>query len=90
VPVDRRTQEHNARLGDAMRGLGWGRKQLRLGKRQYCYWRPNPDGSDPEGKKLQTIYIDRDGDGWRISVDSRDDGDDGDGFGAADGDGLSD
>ena len=55
----------------------------RHGKRQWCYWRPNPDGSDPQGKRLQTIYVDRDDDGWRISVDRRDDGGDDDGFSVA-------
>lgn len=31
VPIHMRTQEHNARLGDSMKKLGWERKKLRFG-----------------------------------------------------------
>ena len=33
VPIERRTQEHNSRLGEVMRALGWERRKLRFGKR---------------------------------------------------------
>ncbi|TIL83874.1 MAG: hypothetical protein E5Y73_35620 [Mesorhizobium sp.] len=39
IPIDRRTQEHNARLGDAMQALGWTRDKLRFGGKhpERCY-----------------------------------------------------
>ncbi len=38
VPEGHRTQDHNTRLGDALRELGWERERLRFkGKRGYCY-----------------------------------------------------
>jgi predicted P-loop ATPase len=40
VPTDRRTQEHNVRLGNAMRANGWYRAQRRFeGKRETAYVR---------------------------------------------------
>lgn len=58
---DRRTQYHNQRLGDAMRALGWKHAQRRFdGKREYCYWRADPGGSDTEGKFLPIIHVSRD------------------------------
>lgn len=40
IPVGQRTQEHNARLGEAMRALGWDRKKLRFGGApEYAYVR---------------------------------------------------
>ena len=45
VPVDRRAQEHNARLGSAMRKLGWGRIKRRFGERdpEWAYVRAKAD-----------------------------------------------
>ena len=44
VPPGQRTQDHNARLGEAMRELGWTRKRLRsAGIPQYCYMRGNSE-----------------------------------------------
>jgi predicted P-loop ATPase len=39
MPAGQRTQDHNARLGDAMRVLGWERTKLRFGGQQpeWCY-----------------------------------------------------
>ena len=39
VPIERREQEHNDRLGEAMRGLGWERTKRRFGgpKPENCY-----------------------------------------------------
>jgi hypothetical protein len=60
VSMDRGTQEHNARLGDAMRALGWKHEQRRFdGKRDCCYWRTDPRGSDPKGKFLPIIRVSR-------------------------------
>jgi len=41
IPHGQRTQDHNARLGDAMRELGWERTKLRFGGRnpEYAYAR---------------------------------------------------
>ncbi len=38
VPIGQRTQEHNARLGDAMRKLGWERKKTRFVKGSDTQW----------------------------------------------------
>lgn len=49
IPAGQRTQEHNARLGEAMRALGWERKKLRFGgPPEYAYVR----GDSP--KELET------------------------------------
>lgn len=38
IPVGLRTQDHNARLGESMKKLGWDRKKLRIdGKTSWCY-----------------------------------------------------
>lgn len=38
VPVHMRVQEHNSRLGESMKSLGWERKKLRFGgKVSWCY-----------------------------------------------------
>lgn len=50
IPVGQRTQEHNARVGEAMRTLGWERKKLRFGG-------ANPEWAYVKGgspKELQT------------------------------------
>ena len=41
IPRGQRTQEHNARVGEAMRALGWERKKLRFGglNPEWCYVR---------------------------------------------------
>ena len=45
IPDGQRTQDHNARLGDAMRELGWERTKLRFGGRNpdYAYVRGTPE-----------------------------------------------
>ena len=76
--ADRRTQEHNTRLGDAMRRLGWARKSLRIGgKMQPRYWRGNPDGTDPKAQRLPAIYVKREDEGHvmvRAFADGEDEG----------------
>ena len=43
VPSGQRTSAHNARLGDAMRELGWRRRRLRFGGNpEYAYTRGDP------------------------------------------------
>jgi predicted P-loop ATPase len=55
VPEGMRTQEHNARLGDAMRELGWDRTRRRDGgRRHYVYAR----GSAAERKLWITVTRD--------------------------------
>ena len=49
-----RAQHDNARTGEAMRALGWQRKQLRFGgPKEWAYWK----GSDP----LRRLHIHQDG-----------------------------
>jgi hypothetical protein len=60
VSTDKRTQEHNARLGDAMRALGWKHEQRRFdGKREYAYVKRHPEGNDRGGKLLPIIHVSR-------------------------------
>jgi hypothetical protein len=60
VPTDRRTQDHNQRLGDAMRGLGWQRVQRRFaGKRDWAYVKRHPKGEDRDGTLLPIIHVSR-------------------------------
>ena len=53
VREGQRNQEHNSRLGEAMRQLGWKRERLRFGRpnKEYGYWR---------GTKDKQIYVSRD------------------------------
>lgn len=65
IPVGQRTQDHNARLGDAMRELGWERTKLRFGgPPEWCY---------AKGQKWQrrtTLYVRFEGDsGERVVVE---------------------
>lgn len=53
VPTGQRTQEHNARLGEAMKELGFERTRLRFdGRMTWCYAR----GSTEERQLAITIY----------------------------------
>jgi predicted P-loop ATPase len=60
-----RSQHHNSRLGEAMRSLGWQRKQFRFGGRKvWAYWK----GPDP----LPGLYVHQDGtwpQEWKVSYD---------------------
>ena len=60
MPSGQRTQDHNERLGEAMRELGWVRRLLRFG-------RPNPEWcyvkGEGEGRKVRVhrrIVVDLD------------------------------
>lgn len=55
VPVHMRTQEHNARIGEAMKKLGWERKKLRFGgdNPSWCY-----AAGDVEERSLR-VFIER-------------------------------
>ena len=55
VPPGQRTQDHNARLGEAMRELGWERTKLRFGNGvpEWCYIKG-------EAKRRQRIVVSRD------------------------------
>jgi len=56
IPAGLRTQDHNARLGEAMRELGWKRKKLRFGGGipAWCYVRG-------EGRERIMVYRDAQG-----------------------------
>jgi predicted P-loop ATPase len=55
-----RTQDHNVRMGEAMRALGWVRKKLRFGdKPEWAYVK----GPDLFGMELPTIHVERDNSG---------------------------
>lgn len=61
VPVWQRTQQHNSRLGDVMRKLGWERKKLRIdGRVAWVYAK-----GDSYEQQFR-IYISRDADGLQI------------------------
>ena len=71
VPIGQRTQDHNARLGDTMREIGWERAKLRIkdnddeeSKPQWCYAKGEP------AERAIRIGIDRADDGsvltWEI------------------------
>ena len=49
IPAGQRTQEHNARLGEAMRELGWERGKRRFGgpRSEWCYLK----GSDAQRER---------------------------------------
>jgi hypothetical protein len=58
VPQHMRTQEHNARIGEIMRNMGWNRKKLRVdGKSSWCYAK----GDNLEQTKRIVIYRDENG-----------------------------
>ena len=70
MPERSRTQEHNARLGEAMRELGSGEHRLRFdGLLKYCYARGN------SGERRHRILVERDGDSHRLKVVVELDGD---------------
>ena len=61
IPPGQRTQEHNARLGEAMRELGWERTKLRFdGKPSWCYAR----GDDHERARRIVVHRGQDGQAW--------------------------
>jgi hypothetical protein len=64
VPSGQRTQEHKARLGEAMRRLGWKRTKLRFGG-------PNPEWCYARGSKAERIHIYAAGDDVHAEVDSQ-------------------
>jgi predicted P-loop ATPase len=59
-----RYQSHNSRLGEAMRALGWERKQFRFGgAKEWAYWK---------GEQLRRLYVHRIGDKaheWTVSYE---------------------
>lgn len=59
IPVGQQTQDHNARLGEAMRILGWDRAKLRFGgpRPQWCYAR----GSKAERERELSVLRGDDG-----------------------------
>jgi predicted P-loop ATPase len=60
-----RTQEHNVRMGEAMKALGWVRKKLRFGnKPEWAYVK----GADLFGMELPTIHVERDDSGLRVNT----------------------
>ena len=61
VAVERRSQNENQRLGEAMRVLGWNHAQRRFGggKREWGYW----CAEDPESRYLPVTYVNRDFEG---------------------------
>ncbi len=63
VPAGSRTQEHNARLGEAMRELGWQRTKLRFdGLPEYCYVRGNKE------ERRHRVLVERDRDSQQLKV----------------------
>jgi hypothetical protein len=72
VPTGLRTQDHNARLGEALRELGWERTKLSFdGVIQWCYVRGNKDerkraihvGGDDQGNLRASLGGDDQGNG---------------------------
>ena len=58
VPVGMRTQEHNARMGEVMRGLGWERLKLRFDERpQWHYFKGTEE--DRHDNHLPRVCIER-------------------------------
>ena len=59
IKSGQQTQEHNARLGDAMRELGWKRTKLRFGgpNPEWCYAK----GSNCERKTALHLHFEHDG-----------------------------
>ena len=56
VPPGQRTQDHNQRLGEAMRKHGWQRTKLRFdGDVQNCYTRG--EGTGDSAKSYQRIVV---------------------------------
>jgi predicted P-loop ATPase len=71
VSVDKahRTQEHNTRIGNVMKGLGFERKHLRIdGEPEWCYAR----GEQSERSHRIYLYSDRNGE-WKTSRAARED-----------------
>jgi hypothetical protein len=61
VPTGQRTQDHNARLGEAMRSLGYERVKLRIeGRATWCYAR----GSRSEREARIVVRCSADGSAW--------------------------
>lgn len=61
IPPGQRTQEHNARLGEAMRELGWERTKLRFdGKPTWAYARGD---ADERGRRI-VVLRGQDGHAW--------------------------
>lgn len=66
IPVGQQTQEQNARMGEAMRELGWERKKLRFGGQssEWCYAKGNKTERErrveitPDTTGVATLAID--------------------------------
>jgi predicted P-loop ATPase len=59
VPPGQRTQDHNARLGEALRELGWERTKRSFdGVSQWCYVR----GTEDDRKRAIHVFLDDQGD----------------------------
>jgi predicted P-loop ATPase len=62
IPAGQQTQEHNARMGEAMRALGWQRRQLRFGGNpEWAYVRGSSGAKricvDNSGGKITARYL---------------------------------
>ena len=59
IPAGQQTQDHNARLGEAMRILGWERGKLRFGgpRPEWCYAK----GSKAERERELSVLRGEDG-----------------------------
>jgi predicted P-loop ATPase len=68
VPIGQRTQEHNARMGEAMKSLGWERTEARIeGRKRNVYAR----GSKAESQKRVRLVKDQQGRVIGATVDEK-------------------